>query len=180
VIPLAVLWSVTVFSPPQASAAAESIQLNKPNLSGNWTLDLSASTSLEALMNQIGASPLERKYVSSTRLTAILKQTGDTLTVATRGPGFTLDQILYLDGRIDTGSLKLLGATSLNTKAAWSSDNRQLVEIHEIRTEQGKDGILIIKRYLEDQGRTLVVVFSLRLNAVASQTSARQIWRRQT
>jgi hypothetical protein len=72
-----------------------------------------------------------------------------------------------------------LGATSLNARTSWSQDYKQLVETHQIRTKQGKDGSLIIKRYLIDQGKTLVVVFSLKLNAEPSQTSARQIWRKQ-
>jgi hypothetical protein len=177
---LVILTWFAVIIPSPTSGVVESIQLNKPNLSGTWTLDLNASTSLEALMNQIGASLLDRKYAASTRLTATLNQTGYILMIGTRGPGFTLNQTLYLDGRIDTGSLILLGATSLNTKAAWSEDNKQLVETHQIKTQQGKDGILIIKRYLMDQGKTLVVVFSLKLNAEIYQSSARQIWRKQS
>jgi hypothetical protein len=176
---LAALAWFTVCGPPQTSAVTASFQSNKPNLSGTWTLDLSASISLEPLMNQIGASFLDRKYAASTSLTAILNQTEETLTVATRGPGFALDQTLYLDGRTDTGNLNLLGATSLNAKTSWSKDNKQLVETHQVRTKQGKDGSLIIKRYLIDQGKTLVVVFSLKLNTEPAETSARQIWRKQ-
>jgi hypothetical protein len=176
---LAALTWFAVCSPPQTSAVTASLQSNKPNLNGTWTLDLSASTSLDPLMNQIGASPLDRKYAASATLTATLNQTEDTLTVATRGLFFALDQTLYLDGRTDTGNLSLLGATSLNAKTGWSKDNKQLVETHQIRTKQGKDGNLIIKRSLIDQGKTLVVVVSLKLNAEPSETSARQIWRKQ-
>jgi hypothetical protein len=176
---LAALAWFAVSSPSPTSAVTSSVQSNKPNLSGIWTLDLSASISLEPLMNEIGASFLDRKYAASTRLTATLNQTEETLTVATRGPGFALDQTLYLDGHTDTGNLDLLGATSLNAKTSWSKDNKQLVETHQVRTKQGKDGSLIIKRYLIDQGKTLVVVFSLKLNAEPSETSARQIWRKQ-
>ena len=179
---LALLGSLTWFavcSPTQTSALTGSAQSNKPNLSGNWTLDLNASASIDTLMNQIGASFLDRTYATSTKLTATLKQTEDRLTVATRGPGFALDQTLYFDGRTDTGNSSLLGATSLNAKTAWSSDNKQLVETHQIRTKQGKDGQLTIKRYLIDQGKTLVVAFNLKLNAETSETSARQIWRKQ-
>ena len=176
---LAALAWFAVCSLAQASVVTGSVQSNKPNLSGTWTLDLSASISLEPLMNQIGASFVDRKYAASTTLTATLNQTEETLTVATRGPGFALDQTLYLDGRTETGNLNLLGATSLNAKTSWSKDNKQLVETHEVRTKQGKDGNLIIKRYLIDQGKTLVVVFSLKLNAEPSETSARQIWRKQ-
>ena len=176
---LAALTWFAVCSPLQSSAITGSLQSNKPDLSGTWTLDLAASTSLDPLMNQIGASLFDRKYAAWTRLTATLNQTEDTLTVATRGLGFALDQTLYLDGRTDTGKLGLLGATSLNAKTAWSKDNKQLVETHQIRTKQGKDGNLIIKRYLIDQGKSLVVVFSLKLNAEPSEISARQIWRKQ-
>ena len=176
---LAVLTWFAVCSPPQTSAVTGPVQSNKPNLSGTWTLDLSASTSLDPLMNQIGASPLDRKYAAWTRLTATLNQTEDTLTVATRGLGFALDQTLYLDGHTDTGNLSLLGATSLNAKTVWSNDTKQLIETHQVRTKQGKEGQLIIKRYLIEQGKTLVVVLSLKLNAEPSETTARQIWHKQ-
>ena len=175
---VALTW-FAVFSPPQTSAATGPSHSSKPNVSGTWTLDLSASTSLDPLMDQIGAALVDRKYAASTKLTATLNQTAGTLTIAARGPGFALDQTLYLDGRTDTGNLNLLGATSLNAKTVWSHDYKQLLEAHQIRTKQGKDGKLIIKRSLIDQGKTLVVVYNLKLNGEPSETSARQIWRKQ-
>jgi hypothetical protein len=149
---LATLAWLVVFSLPQTSVVAKPAQSDKPNFSGSWTLDLGASTSLEPLMNQIGASPLDRKYAAETTLKATLQQTDDVLTVATRGPGFALDQTLYLDGRNDPGNLQLLGATSVNVRTVWSKDYKQLIETHQIRTKQGRDGQLTIKRYLIDQG----------------------------
>jgi hypothetical protein len=130
-------------------------------------------------MTQIGAGLPERKYAAQTQLKATLQQTDDVLTVGTRGPGFALDQTLYLDGRDDPSSLELLGATSVNTKTVWSKDYKQLVETHRIRTKQGKDGQLTIRRNLMDEGKTLVVAFTLKLNEEPHQTSARQIWRKQ-
>jgi hypothetical protein len=176
---LAALAWFAVFDLPQTPARAKPDQSEKPNFSGSWTLDLEASTSLEPLMNQIGASPLDRKYAAQTKLKATLQQTEDVLTVATRGPGFALDQTLYLDGRNDPTNLKLLGATSVNAKTVWSEDFKQLVETHQIRTTDGKDGQLTIKRYLTDQGKTLVVAFDLKLNAEQNDASARQVWRKQ-
>jgi hypothetical protein len=175
---LALAWLV-VFNLPQTFAVTKQDQSNKPNFGGSWTLDLQASTSLEPLMNQIGASSLDRQYAAQTSLKATLQQTEDALKVSTRGPGFALDQTLYLDGRDDSGNPALLGATSVNAKTTWSSDFKQLVESHQIRTKQGKDGQLTIKRYLTDQGKTLVVAFNLKLNAETNQTSSRQIWRKQ-
>jgi hypothetical protein len=176
---LSALACLGVFSLPQISAAPKPDQSNKPNLSGTWTLDLKASASLEPLMNQIEASLLERKYAASTGLKATFQQTENVLTVATRGPGFALDETLYLDGRTDPSNLNLLGATSLQTSTAWSEDHQQLVETHQIKTKQGKEGQLIIKRYLIDQGKTMVVAYVLELNAEPNKISARQIWRKQ-
>jgi len=115
---LAALACLGVFSLPQAFAALEPNQPDKPNFSGTWTLDLKASTSLEPLMKQIGASLLERKYAASAKLKATFHQTEHVLTVATRGPGFALDETLYIDGRTQPSNLKLLGATSLKTRTA--------------------------------------------------------------
>ena len=176
---LAALAWLVVFNLPQSSAITKPAQSDKPNFSGNWTLDLGASTSLEPLMNQIGAGSLDLKYAAETTLKATLQQTEDVLTVATRGPAFALDQTLYLDGRNDPNNLQLLGATSVNAKTVWSKDYKQLIETHQIKTKQGKDGQLTIKRSLIDQGKTLVVVFNLKLNAEPNQASARQIWRKQ-
>ena len=136
---LAALACLGVFSLPQTSAAPKPDQPDDPNFSGIWTLDLKASTSLEPLMKQIGASLLERKYATSTKLKATFHQTENVITVATRGPAFALDEALYLDGRADPGNLKLLGATSLKTRTAWSKDQKQLVETDQIKTKQGKD-----------------------------------------
>jgi hypothetical protein len=176
---LAALAWLGVFSLPQTFAAPNPDHSAKPNFSGIWALDLTASTSLDPLMTQIGATFFDRKYAAWTKLKATLEQTDDILKVATRGPGFALDQTLYLDGRNDSSNLELLGATSVNAKTTWSRDYKQLVETHHIRTKQGQDGQLTIKRYLMDEGETLVVAFTLKLTAESDEISARQIWRKQ-
>ena len=176
---LAAVACFGIFSLSRTSAATKPDQHDKPNFTGAWVLDLQASTSLDPLMTQIGAGFLDRKYAAHTKLKATLGQTADVLTIAARGPGFALDQTLYLDGRDDPSPLQILGATSEYTKTVWSKDYKHLVETHHIRTKQGKDGQLIIKRYLIDEGNTMVVAFTLKLNAEPDQTSARQIWRKQ-
>ncbi len=134
---LAGLAWLGVFTLPQTSAAPKP-EPDKPNFSGTWTLDLKASTSLEPLMKQLGASFLERKYAASAGLKATLYQTEYVLTVAARGPGFALDEILYLDGRTEPSNLKLLGATSIKTTTAWSKEDKQLVATHQINNETGE------------------------------------------
>jgi hypothetical protein len=95
--------------------------------------------------------------------------------IATRGPGFALDETLYLDGRRDPSDQQLLGATSLNTRTVWSNDCKQLVATRQIKTKQGKQGQLIVTYLIDDEG-TLMVAFTLRLNAEPNELSARQIW----
>jgi hypothetical protein len=176
---LTVLACLGVFSLPQTSAAPKQDQPDKPNFSGTWTLDLKASDSLEPLMKEVEATLLERKYAASVKLKATFHQTEHVLTVATRGPGFALDETLYLDGRTVPSNLKILGATAIKTRTAWSKDHKQLVATYQIKTKQGKEGQLIIKRYLINEGKTLVVAFTLKLNAEPDKTSARQIWHKQ-
>jgi len=173
---LAALACLGVFSFPQASAAPQPDQQDKPNFSGTWKLDLKASTSVEPLMKQIGANLFEQKYAVWIRLKATIHQTENVLTVATRGLGFALDRTLYLDGRTDPSNKQLLGATALKTRTAWSEDQKQLVETHQIKTRQGKQGELIIKRYLINDGKNMVLAFTVKLNAEPQITSARQIW----
>jgi hypothetical protein len=176
---LAVLACLGVFSLFQTSAAPQPDEPDKPNLSGTWMLDLKASTSVEPLMKQVGADFLEQKYATSTELKATFHQTEEVLTIATRGPGFALDETLYLDGRTDPSNQQLLGATALKTRTAWSEDRKQLVATHQIKTKQGKAGQLIITRYLINEGKSMVVAFTLTLDAEPSETSARQIWNKQ-
>src|ERR1700675_2908278 len=72
---LAALVCLSVFSVRQTSAAPKSDQPDDPNFSGAWALDLKASTSFETLMNQIGATLLDRKYAASVKLKATIQQT---------------------------------------------------------------------------------------------------------
>ena len=150
-----------------------------PSFSEISNVDLKASTSVEPLMKQIGAGLLERKYAASAKLKATFHQTEQVLTIATRGPGFALDETLYLDGCTNPSNKQLLGATALKTRTAWSKDQKRLVVTYQTKTKQGKEGQLIVKRYLMNEGKAEVVVFTLKLNAKPDQISARQIWPKQ-
>jgi hypothetical protein len=68
---------------------------------------------------------------------------------------------------------------SVQPKTAWSKDYKHLVEIHQIKTKQGKNGDLIVERYLTDKGKTLVIDLTVQLNTKPDKTSARQLWRKQ-
>jgi hypothetical protein len=173
---LATLACFGAFSLPQAFAAPKLDQLDRPDFNGTWTLGLKASDSLEPIMRKAGARLIEQKFASRTNLKATFRQNEQVITVATRGPGFALDETLYPDGRSRPSNLQLLGANCLTARTAWSKDQKQLVVTYQIKTKQGKEGQLIVKRYLINEGKTEVVVFTLKLNAEPDQISARQIW----
>jgi hypothetical protein len=176
---LAALACFGVFSLAQTSAAPEPDQSDKPDFNGTWTLDLKASASLEPIMKKVGAGLLEQEFASRTNLKATIHQTEQVITVATRGRGFALDETLYPDGRSHPSNLQLLGANCLSARTVWSKDQKQLVVTYQIKTKQGKEGQLIVKRYLINEGKTEVAVFTLKLNAEPDQISARQIWPKQ-
>jgi hypothetical protein len=175
---LASLSCLAVFILPESLSAAKVDQGGTPNFSGVWMLDRQSSNSLEPLMKNIGAGYLDRQYANSAALKATFHQTDQVLTVATRGPGFTLDERLDLDGRPRQSNQELLGATSLNVRTAWTQ-NRELIETRQIKTKQGKDGQLTIKRNLINDGKTMVVAFTLKLNAEPRAISVRQLWNKQ-
>ena len=135
---LAALVCLSVFSVPQTSAAPKSDQPDDPNFSGAWALDLKASASLEPIMKKVGARLLEQKFASRTNLKATIQQTEQVITVATRGPGFALDETLYLDGRSHPNNLQLLGATTLTARTAWSKDQKQLVVTYRSKPNREK------------------------------------------
>jgi len=151
----------------------------KPDFNGTWELDHQVSSSLEPLMDKIGAGFVERKLAAVAPLKATFHQNEDMVTVATRAPGFSLNEILYLDGRSHPTNIELLGGTTLNASAVWSNDHQQLISTYQIKTKQGKDGELIIKRYLINGMKTEGVVFTLKLNGQPDEISARQIWNKQ-
>ena len=59
------------------------------NFSGAWVLDLKASDSPEPMLKRMGVSALERKLAASTRLESTYSQSGNLLTVTTRGLAFS-------------------------------------------------------------------------------------------
>jgi hypothetical protein len=130
-------------------------------------------------MDKIGAGFAERKLAAVAPLKATFHQSEDVVTVATRAPGFSLNEILYLDGRSHPTNIDLLGGTTLNASAVWSNDHQQLISTYQIKTKQGKDGELIIKRYLINGMKSEGVVFTLKLNGQPDEISARQIWNKQ-
>ena len=67
------------------------------NFNGTWVLDLKASDSPEPMLKRMGVSALERKLAASTRLESTYSQSGNLLTITTRGPAFSRTEHFRLD-----------------------------------------------------------------------------------
>jgi len=176
---LASVALVSVFSFPQISSASKPAHSDKPNFNGIWALDRKESSSIEPLMKHMGASYLQRKFANSANLKATYRQTAHVLTIAVRGAGVAMDETLHLDGRVDRRRQEILGLTSLEIRTAWSRDHKELVETRQIETKRGEDGQLIIRRHPINEGNSMVLAFSLKLNGERGTTSCRQLWQKQ-
>jgi hypothetical protein len=75
--------------------------------------------------------------------------------------------------------IKRIGATCLTARTAWSKHHKETRRDLSDQNQTGKEGQLIVKRYLINEGKTEVAVFTLQLNAEPDQVSARQIWPKQ-
>ena len=62
------------------------------NFNGTWVLDLKASDSPEAMMKRMGVSGPERKLAALTKLESTYSQSGNLLTITTRGPRIFADR----------------------------------------------------------------------------------------
>jgi hypothetical protein len=146
------------------------------NLNGTWVLDLKASDSPEPMMKRMGVSVLERKLAASTKLEATYSQSGDLLTITTRGPGFSRTEHLRLDGRPETKTEKRTGPYTIRT--SWAHHGKELISTSTFRTKEGKNAELIVSRKLTDGGKTLVLSQKLKVEGESPEPVLHRIWRK--
>ena len=148
------------------------------NFNGTWVLDLKASDSPEPMLKRMGVSLLERKLAASTRLESTYSQSGNLLTITTRGPAFSRTEHLRLDGHPEPKTEKRTGPYTIRT--AWSPHGKELISTSAFRTKNGKLAELIITRKMVDGGNTLVLSQTLKIEGEPHEPVLRRIWRRKT
>jgi len=146
------------------------------NFSGTWVLDLKASDSPEPMMKRLGASALERKLAASTKLESTYIQSGNLLTITTKGPGFSRTEHLRLDGHPETKTEKRTGTYTIRT--SWAQHGKELISTSSFRTKAGKNAELIVVRKLTDAGNTLVLSQTLKIEGEPPEPALHRIWRR--
>jgi hypothetical protein len=146
------------------------------NFNGTWVLDLKASDSPEPMMKRMGVSVFERKLAASTKLEATYSQSGDLLTITTRGPAFSRTEHLRLDGHPETKTEKRTGPYTIRT--SWAHHGKELISTSTFRTKNGRNAELIVARKLIDGGKTLVLSQTLKEQGEPPEPVLHRIWRR--
>jgi hypothetical protein len=144
------------------------------DLSGSWMIDLKASDSPEAMMKRLGVGWIQRKLASSIKIEATYSFSRDLLTIDTRGPAFSRTEQIRLDGQPDRRTEKLTGPYTIVSK--WNPTENKLVSISTFETKDGRPGELTVIRMLADNGATLVLTQTLKVDG--EQWVVRRIWRR--
>jgi len=146
------------------------------NFNGTWVLDLKSSDSPEPMMKRMGVSALERKLAASTKLESTYSQSGNLLTITTKGPGFSRTEHLRLDGHPETKTEKRTGTYTIRT--SWAHHGKELISTSTFRTKAGKNAELIVVRKLADGGNTLVLSQTLKIEGGPPEPILHRIWRR--
>jgi hypothetical protein len=104
---------------------------------GTWVLDLKASDSPERMLKRMGVSALERKLAGSTKLESTYSQSGNLVTITTRGPAFSRTEHLRLDGHPETKTEKGTGTYTIRT--SWSHYGKELISTSTFRHEKSEE-----------------------------------------
>jgi hypothetical protein len=129
-----------------------------PDLSGLWTLDLKApeSISMEALLGAQGVSMIMRRTMDTMSMTLDITQTDKTLTIKFN-PAFFGEQTvtLILDGRTHVLDIEKLG--KIEFRSVWDKNGTCLVTTMKSKAPDSRKPVWTSRRYLKDEGITLIV-----------------------
>jgi hypothetical protein len=129
-----------------------------PNLSGFWTLDLNSpeATSMTAVLESQGVPMILRKVMDTMSITQEITQTRKSLTIKLNTSLFGVHTVtLFLDGRWHILNIEKLG--KVDSRSFWDKNGTSLVTIMKSATLDGQKPVWTSWRYLQDEGRTLIV-----------------------
>ena len=88
-------------------------------------------------------------------VTQVITQTKNTLTIKADTPMGSRTLVLYLDGRKQIQDTENSG--EVETRNYWDKDGTAIVTVSKYATPDGQKAGWISRRYLKDDGRTLIV-----------------------
>jgi hypothetical protein len=131
---------------------------DRPNFSGFWTLDLKApeATSMDALLAVRGVPMIMRKVMDTMSVTQDITQTDKTLTIKFSTVLFGNQTLpLILDGGTHILDIEKLG--KIEFRSVWDKKGTSIVTTMKSVTQVGRKPVWTSWRYLQDEGRTLIV-----------------------
>jgi hypothetical protein len=150
----------------------------RTDFNGQWTLDLSASSSPEAVLKRLGASWIERQLGAVVQMQATYKQTADSLTVTLSAPAFRRTDVMRIDNRPEIKEDNRTGRYTIRT--FWGGNGTQLNSAIDFRTKDSRDAQLIIVRQLVDGGKTLTLNGTLKVAGEPHTYTIRRVWRKRS
>jgi len=150
----------------------------RTDFNGQWTLDLRALSSPEAVLKRLGASWIERQLGSVVQMQATYKQTADSLTVTLSAPAFKRTDVMRIDNRPETHEDSRTGRYTI--RAFWAANGTQLNSFIDFRTKDSRDAELILVRQLADGGKTLTLNGTLKVAGEPKTYTLRRVWRRRS
>ena len=146
------------------------------DFSGNWALDLKASTSPDSLLKRLQIPLVQRHLAARLKIEAVYRQSPNQLVIISRGPGFSRTEQIHFNGPPDSRTEGLTGSYVIQTR--WSSDGTQLITTYHFRLKDGKNANLVIKRKLTDAGTTLVMNATMRVQGEPQTWEVQRVWRK--
>ena len=146
------------------------------DFSGNWALDLKASTSPDSLLERLQIPLIQRRLAARLKIESVYRQSPNQLVIISRGPGFSRTEQIHLNGPMESRTEQLTG--SYVTQTRWSADGTQLITTYHFRLKDGKNASLVIKRKLTDAGTKLVMNASMRVEGEPQTWEVQRIWRK--
>jgi hypothetical protein len=129
-----------------------------PNFSGIWKVDLHAPESIpmEAILEAQGVPMMKRKAVDTMPMTQEITQTDKTLTIKAESAMGTQTLTLTLDGRTEIRDTDQ-NIGKVESRSFWDKNGTTIVSVSKYAMPDGHKAEWTTRRYLQDQGTTLIV-----------------------
>jgi hypothetical protein len=144
------------------------------DFTGTWKLDLSASDSLDAILEKQGVPWALRRAAGSLSTTQHIRHEGDVVVIR------VVNAVRDKEERLPVGGDWEVKETDLGqarVRSAWSTDGKALVTTTETKLKDGTPARYLLTRTLADGGRTMVQL--VEFHAGGKDLTARRVLRRQ-
>lgn len=133
--------------------AAQAAPTPHPDFTGVFVLDMEASGSLDALLEAMGRSWVERKAASKVTVTHTVKQEGDAITIQIDSAFRSQTETVKLDGTPTTSHG--LDGREITVHSRWSDDGQSVISEADLAGPDSKAKKLVVVRSIEDGGKTM-------------------------